>query len=355
MGYVGGGLGEPSTNQWSKEQLEYQLCVYKLARVALRVFGEDRVFFTGSLAMNTYFDASDRRMVGGVDVVVKSGSSEDKRVKGKEGGRMGVYEPLGVCDMVNAEFEKEGLRGGLELNGVNIMLGLFESVKNTVEGRLRLVALVSGGHMTLKKSCRLLPSGASKLAYLDGDRSLSELRVSPIFLDVRQTTLTQRDAGQRLLYNSALVNTKYTNDAAQMLRYEPLEIRVPSIEYFLASKLNMIYQSSINEGVIRATPLATHYAVKSGRPRVSGVDVYDFVLGAKQASPSSVKRALKPMLMEPVNAMLDMTASAITKISGGKYFEELNGFLPTNKSLNLEGWRALCSEALSILRKIRET
>ncbi len=348
-------MGEPSTNQWSKEQFEYQLCVYKLARVALRVFGKDRVFFTGSLAMNTYFDGPDRRMVGGVDVVIKSGSTDDKHVRAKEGGGIGVYDPLRVCDLVNTEFEKEGLIGGLELNGVSIRLGLFESVKNTVDGRLRLVALVSGGHMTLKRSCKLLPSGASKLAYLDGDRSLSELRVSPIFLDVRQTTFPQRDAAQRLVYNSALVDAKYTNDAAQSLGYEPLEISVPSIEYFLASKLNMIYQSSINEGVIRATPLATHYAVKSGRPRVSGVDVYDFVLGAKQANPSSVKRALKPMLVEPVNAMLDMTASALTRISGGKYFEELNGFLPTNKSLNPEGWRAMCSEALSILRKIRET
>ncbi|PSO08289.1 hypothetical protein B9Q04_06330 [Candidatus Marsarchaeota G2 archaeon BE_D] len=353
MGYVGGGLGEPSTNQWSKEQFEYQIYTYKLARVALRVFGEGYNFFTGSLAMNTYFNASNRRMVGGVDVVVNT-PLEDTR-KGKDGGRRGIEEPLRVCEMINTEFEKEGLIGDLELNGVSIKLGLFESVKNTVEGRLRFVALVNGGYMTLKRSCRVLPSGVSKLAYLDGDRSLSDLKVSPIFLDVRQTAFPQKDVSQRLLYNSTLVNTEYINDAARSLGYEPLEISVPSLEYFLASKLNMIYQSSINEGVIRATPLATHHAVKSGRPRVSAVDVYDFVLGARQVSPSSVKRALKPMLVEPMNAMLDMTASALARISGGKYFEELNGFLPANKSFNPEGWRNLCSEALSILKRIRES
>ncbi|MEM0272570.1 MAG: hypothetical protein QW514_08525 [Thermoprotei archaeon] len=354
MGYAGGGLDRPSANRWSKEQFEYQLSVYRLVRAVLKVFGEGKIFFNGSLAMNTYFDASERRIVTGVDVVVTP-TYHDIWSKAGGGGLAGLNNPQRVCGLVNREFGREESCSDINVNGVSVRLGCFESFNRTADGRLRLMALVEGGHMTFKKSFKLLPSSGSKLAYLDGDRSLSELKVSPLFLDVRLEEPYLRDQSQVLTHKWGLTVMEYTNDAAHSLGYGSLKISLPPLEVFLASKLNMIYQASINEGLIRATPLAAHYAVKSGRPRLSGADIYDFVLGAKKANHSRVKLMLKPMLVEPVNAMLDMTASALAKASAGKYFEELNNLLPVDRYLDSEAWKKICDEALASLKRIRAT
>lgn len=331
MGYAGDGSVGSAASRWSSEQLDYLLYLYKLVRVALKVLGEQRVFFTGSLAMNAHFEPHERRMVGGVDLVVLG----DEWGGENQGGQL--------CGKINLELEKQNLVSDLKLNGTTIRLGFFEALKGAGQERLRLVALVRGGNMTLKKSCRLVPSGGSKLAYLDGDRNVSELHVSPVFLDIRRTH-----------QQCVLVNKTCTNDAAQLAGYEPIPIRTPPIEQLVAAKLNMIYQSSINENIIRATPLAAHYAAKGGRQRVSPVDIYDFVLGAKQANPLMVKRALKPMLVEPVNAVLDMTTVALNRIGAGKHHEELNSLLPADRALTQEGWRSLCAEAAEKIRRIRE-
>lgn len=331
-------MGGSAANAWSREQLEYQLRVYKLACAALKVFGEQKIFFVGSLAMSTYFEEHERRIVSGVDVALLAGEAE----LDEEGFRQ-------VCEKINLEFERENLACDIQLKETTIRLGYFEALKNAGQGRLRLVALVSGGHMALKKSCRLVPSGGSKLAYLDGDKNISELKVSPIYLDIwggwphlqRETQIQ-------------LVSRAYTNEAARSAGYPPVVFKAPPLEHFVAAKLNMIYQSSINENIIRATPLAAHYAIKNGRQKVSAVDIYDFVLGARQVNPISVKRALKPMLVEPVNAVLDMTVTALNRLSAGKYHEELNNLLPENRALTQDGWKALCAEAAARIRKIRE-
>ncbi len=333
----------PSENQWSNEQLEYQLSVYKLVRVALNVFGSDGISFTGSLAINSYFAEHERRMVNGVDIVLRSHSSGD------------LHSLIDLRERINSEFEREGLTRDLWVNGTTIRLGLFEAVKDAGAGRARLIALVSGGHMPLKKACRLVPSGGSKLAYLDGDKALSELKVSPLFFDLFYVDTGGIDHFPNINYSSTLQKNVYINDAARRLGLSSVEISVPSLEYFVASKLNMIYQASINEGVIKATPLATHYAVKTGRQRVSGVDVFDFVYGARRVNPAAVKRSLKPMVVEPMNAMLDMAASAFRRLSASKHFEDLNLLLPANRLLTPKEWESMCSEAVLRLKRIRES
>jgi hypothetical protein len=329
---------------WNQDENDYQLFLYRAVNVVKSVFGSADFLVIGSLAMNAYFRSAEQRLVTGLDVALPAVVAAHL-----------LKEPSLVADKLNAEIKRRGYSDKLVLNGFPFELGVFEPVRNTVTGKVRLVTVVKGGYSTFKEACKMAPKMGSRIAMLDGKAQLFSTRLSPLFFELKVWSNGQADQNMWLVHRSSVQKLLYSNAASEKVGMPPIEIKAPSLETLVACKLNMIYQSSVNERLIRATPLSAHHAAKSCRPKSSPIDVYDFVMGSKLVRPFGLRKILQPMVTEPVNAMLDMTAEAIKKMSSTKTYEELNVFLPKKRWLDQKSWRIMCDEALVNIRKIRES
>jgi hypothetical protein len=331
-------------SDWSQDENDYQLFLYHAVNVVKTVFGSTDFLVIGSLAMNAYFRLAERRLVTGLDVALPAVVAAQL-----------LKDPALVAEKLNAEIKRRGYSDKLVLNGFPFELGVFEPVRNTVNGKVRLVAVVKGGYSTFKEACKIAPKVGSKAAMLEGKAHLFDARLSPLFFELKVWSNGQADQNMWLVHRSSAQKLLYFNAASERSGMPPVEIKVPSLETLVACKLNMIYQSSVNERLIRATPLSAHHAAKSCRPKASPADIYDFVTGSKQVKTATLRKILQPIVTEPVNAMLDMTAEAVKKIGSTKVYEELNVFMPKKRWFDQKSWKTVCEDALVQIKKIRES
>jgi hypothetical protein len=329
---------------WDRDSLDYQLFLFRVLQAARGLFGGDKMVVLGSVAASTYLRVPEQRLVTGIDIALPPPLALPL-----------IHDAFSLSTALNSKLKDVSGRSRLASNGFSIELGVFEPVRGNVNGRARLVSIVKGGHSTLRSCGKIASQLGSRVSLLEGDSATAKARYSPMFFDVRVWSNGQPDRSSWLISKFLPHGASYSNASSKMNGLGSLEINVPPLEYIVASKLNMIYQSGVNERLIRATPLSGHLAAKSSRMRILPTDIYDFVILSRGANALTVRRLLEQIASEPVNALLDLTSEAFKKISATKLFAELNDFLPSRSAFNQKMWADTCDSAISYVKKIRAT
>ncbi|PSN86650.1 hypothetical protein B9Q02_01425 [Candidatus Marsarchaeota G1 archaeon BE_D] len=330
---------------WDAKRLDYLKFHHEVVLAINRLFSRGEWILIGSSALNGYLDISEQRLVTGVDVALSQKAAQEY-----------LSDPRVLARKLNEEVQKRVKTDTLEFVKGSLELGVFEPVRSMPAGRVRLVAIIRGGHLTLRESAKCCSTLASKLGLLDGNPKLLHENFSPVYFELKiwsKDTTTLLD--NSVVHHSISQSMEYQNFVTKTQSLPSLSVLVPPIETLVASKLNMIYQSSINQGLIRATPLTSHYAAKYGKPKVYAADIYDFVFSSKIAKLPQVKKELSLMITEPVNAMLDVTAHAFKKLASTHLYLELNALLPEKRRFDQNSWKELCERAVQTTKRIRES
>lgn len=327
---------------WSSDALEYQLSAYRVLSTFKKISASSDWVLIGSTALSTYLQG-EYRLVTGLDVAVPAQLFAEY-----------LRSQSMFLEQLNSQIRQLGNSSILDFSGFPFEVGVFEASRNMISGRLRFVSVFRGGFMNLKSAARFCPGLSAKMAMVRDANILSGKKFTPFYLDIRTWSRDPPSQTQWLIHHSKPFAQKYFNAASSSARLPPLDVQVSSLDLEVASKLNMIYQSAVNERLVRATPLSSHHAARAGRQRVSPSDIYDFCEGARQCSLSSVKKLASSIVTEPVNALLDTVAEALRKLGSTKLYEELNPLLPPGGQMDAKTWKALCEEAVQFTRRIRE-
>lgn len=334
------GLIEGGEGWWGLEEQSYQFFGYSVVQALGSMFGEWAL--TGACAINSMVTLGEQRLSSGVDVVVPK--SDLKKV---------VSDPLRFAGRLNQVIEKNVHPETLELHpAANISLGMFDFMESSDE-YVSFICTVKGGHLFLKDTVRCSPNLLPKYSFIEGNAKLLNQRISPFFLKIRFKAVETKP--ERPLTEGIIHKGRFVNYASTKKGLSPLSVNVPNPEVLLASKLNMIFQSSINQGLIRSTPLSMHYSMRYGRKRVFGGDLYDLLVLSTRCNLAEIKPILEQMVTEPVNAMLDRTIEAIKLMSSLRLYVDLNPLLPGNLSVDSTKWKQYCDQAIGIVKRIRES
>ncbi|MEM3670133.1 MAG: hypothetical protein QW767_00085 [Thermoprotei archaeon] len=329
--------------EWDEDALAYQLSAYRLMYVLKNVFSGSEWLLTGSAAISTYLKPRERRMHTGFDIALPAPIMARC-----------LRDQDGLERDINFRLRELGYSSQLDFGGFPFEIGIVDKIRNLASGKARFVSVFKGGYMTLKNAARSCPRLSSKMALLNNANAFNSFRLTPFFVEFKPWSEDPMDTNQWLVHHSNAVELDYQNAGSTASGLPPIKLLVSSLDVLVASKLNMIYQSAVNERLVRATPLSSHHASKAGRPKVHAADVYDYCLSSRLVLPSTVRKILTKMLTEPVNAFLDTTAEALRKISATKSFEELNLLLPSSAQLDQKSWKDICEESVSHIKKVRE-
>lgn len=334
------GLIESDEGWWGLDEQSYQFFGYSVVRALSTVFGEWAL--TGACAVNSMVTLGEQRLSSGVDVVVTK--SDLKKV---------ASDPLRFAARLNQAIERNIHPETLELHpAANISLGVFDFMDSSDE-HVNFICTVKGGHYFLKDTVKCSPNLLPKYSFIEGNPKLLCQRISPFFLKFRLKAVETKP--ERPLSESIIHQGRFVNYASAKKGLSPLSVNVPNPEVLLASKLNMIFQSSINQGLIRSTPLSMHYSMRYGRKRVFAGDLYDLLVLSTRCNLNEIKPILEQMVTEPVNAMLDRTMEAIRLMSSLRLYAELNPLLPSNLSIDSAKWKLYCDQVVDIVKRIRES